>query len=214
MIVLFASQKGGVGKSTAAVHTAAAAAQAGRRVALVDADPQGSAAWWHGEREAAQISPSIDLHQVLGQVQDRLYELDDQYDLVVVDVAGRDSEELRSAVTAAGIVVAVFQPEQFDLNTAEHFVSILDRARQSDLNPSLRVHALISRASTHPWSTSVKDARAYLAYYPTLPQLDTVIYDRKAYRDAIVEGLGVTESSNRKAKREFDAFINELEILS
>ena len=44
--VAFALQKGGVGKTTTAVTCAHQAAEAGRRVLLVDADPQGSASSW------------------------------------------------------------------------------------------------------------------------------------------------------------------------
>jgi chromosome partitioning protein len=41
------SRKGGVGKSLLAIHLAVVAQASGRRVLLIDADPQGStAAWW------------------------------------------------------------------------------------------------------------------------------------------------------------------------
>ena len=52
-IVAIISQKGGAGKTTLAVHLAAAAAKAGYRTAVIDLDPQGTAASW-SDRRAAQ----------------------------------------------------------------------------------------------------------------------------------------------------------------
>jgi len=46
------SRKGGVGKTTLAVHLAVLAQQGGQRTLLIDLDPQGSAAAWWRAREA------------------------------------------------------------------------------------------------------------------------------------------------------------------
>ena len=52
--VALVSMKGGSGKTTAAVHIAVAAAQQGLNVAVLDTDPQQSAAKW-GDRRAAAL---------------------------------------------------------------------------------------------------------------------------------------------------------------
>src|SRR3546814_20517655 len=50
MIVALLNQKGGVGKTTLALHLAGQWTRQGRRVLLIDADPQGSALDWSQQR--------------------------------------------------------------------------------------------------------------------------------------------------------------------
>ena len=53
------SQKGGVGKTTIAVHLAVAAAKNGYSVAIIDLDPQATAAQWSDWRAEADPNPVV-----------------------------------------------------------------------------------------------------------------------------------------------------------
>ena len=59
MIVGVLSQKGGVGKTTIAINTAATLALRGQRVLLVDADPQGSSLAWSSARDRDPLFPVV-----------------------------------------------------------------------------------------------------------------------------------------------------------
>ena len=208
MIILIGSQKGGPGKTTVAVNLAVEFAQQGKDVCLVDADPQRSAARWHADREEQQRTPAVACVEKLGNINQTLQDLASRYDVVVVDVAGKDSREMRTGMVAADTLVVVVRPSQLDLDTLEHMTEVIDQAL--DLNPSLDVRGLITQAPSNPSITERHDAGEYLADYPRIRPLDTVIHERKAYRDVIGEGLGVVEWINPKAKNEIQALAAEL----
>lgn len=208
MIRLIGSQKGGPGKSTIATNLAVAYARAGRDVALVDGDRQRSTARWYADRVENGHEPAIACLEKLDNMRETLIDLNGRYDEVIVDVAGRDSKEMRTAMLAAHQMIVTVRPSQLDLDTLDHMSEVVADAQI--YNPHLEVFGLITQAPTHPGVSESTDAGEYFADFPALPPLRTVIYERKAYRDVIPEGLGVLEWTNRKAAAEITALMEEI----
>ncbi|MBE0436411.1 MAG: AAA family ATPase [Methylomicrobium sp.] len=208
MIILIGSQKGGCGKSTTAVNVCAELAGRGHDVVLVDADRQCTAANWAMDRAENTKLAKVHCVQKYENIRETLLDLDKRYEYVIVDAAGRDSRELRTGMTAAHVLIVPFRPSQPDLDTLPNMQEIITQAK--DLNPSLKVFGLITMAPTNPVIHEEADARECLNDYPEINLLSTMIRDRKVYRDAMSEGLGVVEMDNPKAKAEIKKIVVEV----
>jgi len=198
MIVLLGSQKGGCGKSTLATNLAAALAHSAD-VVLLDADSQGTSAQWSQDREDTDL-PKVTCVQKYGNVTKTIKDLAGKYDHVVIDAGARDSQELRTALLAADLVLCPFRPSQADVDTASQLVDVTTAAK--DFNKGLQVSAVLALCPTNPVVKETQEARAYLRDIDGLKVLNCHIYDRKVYRDALSTGRGVVESKNKKAAAE------------
>ena len=116
-ILTVAQQKGGVGKTTIAAQLAVAWASAGRSVAVVDVDPQGTMSAWYGLREE-WLGPDdtgltferLDLRR-LAPVAERLAR---DHDFVVIDCPPHAEADTRSAMRVADLVLVPVQPTPID----------------------------------------------------------------------------------------------------
>lgn len=209
MIILLGSQKGGCGKSTIAINIACSLANLGKDVVLVDADPQQNAANWVKDREQTTL-PKVHCIQRYGDIKNTLKDLNQRYEDVVVDVAGHDSKELRTAMLVADVLIVPFRPSQLDLDTLPHLSEVIDQALS--FNDALKVYGLLTLAPTNKANKEIGQANDYLADFPLLKPLMTVIHDRKIYRDVLADGKGVVEANNAKASTEFKALMQELSL--
>jgi len=208
MIILIASQKGGCGKSTIAVNLSAWLANQNRDVVLVDSDRQSTSANWANDRIENVNLKKVNCVQKYDNIRETLLDLAKRYEFVVVDAAGRDSREMRTGLLASDILVVPFRCSQPDLDTLPYMKRVITEAL--DINQSMRVYGLLTIAPTNPVINEVNESKEYFSDFPELKLLNSVICDRKVYRDVMSYGIGVSELDNEKAIDEINSLAEEL----
>jgi chromosome partitioning protein len=195
--------KGGVGKTTLAVHLATmfAAAplggsllRAGGPTLLIDGDPQASAASWSAWRRSdgpqrAEVVHSPTTICLAGRaVYDEGRLVARNFAHTVVDAGGRDSASLRGALLLAERAIVPIGASALDSAALTDLLEIASVAR--DINPDLQIRVLLARVD--PRTRDAGEMLAYLAEQ-RLEVLDARVCERVAYRRAISDGLTVDE---------------------
>lgn len=202
MIVACGGIKGGVGKTTIAVHLAVLATMAGREVLLIDGDSQGSATDFTAiRREMRGGDAGYTSVQLTGAaVRAEGMRLAPKYDEIIVDVAGRDSAGQRSALAMSDLVILPFLPGSFDIWGLEKTLLLLEEARA--YNENLQALALLNRAD--PFSKDNIAALDTVDDIGNIHVLKSRIGNRKAFRTATGQGLIVTELKPADDKAVFE----------
>ena len=123
-VVVFASQKGGSGKTTVSAHLAVEAERAGAGpVALIDTDPQGSMAKWWNARAAD--TPAF-AHVSVPDLERDIKALSAAgYRLIVIDTPPAITSAISEIVSHADLVVLPTRPSPHDLRAVGPTVDIV-----------------------------------------------------------------------------------------
>lgn len=200
MIVTIGNTKGGVGKTTLAIQVALSRALAGRDVWLIDGDRQGTSQTAVAIRSEAGRKPGIACSQyadgpvLRAQVQQQGRKFDD----IIIDAGGRDSTALRAALVLSDVLLVPFQPRSVDVWALADISALLEEVRS--LRDGLRAYAVLNCADPGNASADNADAAAALADHPQLARLDAPVRRRKAFANAVGQGLSVEELVPRDAK--------------
>jgi chromosome partitioning protein len=182
-VISVLAQKGGVGKTTLTLHWAVAAeATAARRVAVIDSDPQGSAASWARRRQKEtpavfQVTESTDLAAAVEACPG------EGFDLVLVDTMPRVERPSVEAARLADLVVIPCGPTILDVEAIAATIAIVQRVDRP---------AVIVLNQGRPGSTVNGQAVELLAGYG-LPVCPAQIMRRASLADAFNDGRAVME---------------------
>jgi chromosome partitioning protein len=179
--IAITSQKGGTGKTTAAVHLATAATLAGYDAVVIDLDPQGSAATWGDDR--GQAAPEV----ISGQASRLSVLLEsaarEGFDLVVVDTGPAADAAARRSAELADLVLIPCRPSSFDLKAIRTTL---------DLVESTRTPAYVVLNAAPIRSRAVNEARDVVTGLNG-KVAPVVICQRAAYGHSVIEGRTAQE---------------------
>lgn len=181
-VIVLASQKGGVGKTTLAAHLAIAAEAAGDGPAvLIDADPQGSlSAWWNvREAQIPALAPTT-----IGDLPAKLAALAAAgYALAVVDTPPAITEAIGAVVRSADLVLIPTRPSPHDLRAVG---STVDLVRAADKPFVFAV------TQAKPNAKLTVQAMAALSEHGAVAP--AIVHDRVDYAGSMIDGRTVQET--------------------
>lgn len=216
-IFAVANPKGGSGKTTVAIILAGEFARHGYSVAIVDADPQGSAYQWRASSVARGQNPQgVDLIRApdadalvaaIDRLQDR--------DVVVIDTPGYYGDVLIQSALRADLVVLPCKVHTFDASQVVRTIRNLEQHAATAQLPMSQHRVLFNEYDSLDRNT--RPLREVVAYLDSerVPVCATALYRRVTFR-TMTSGFGTLyqmsdkDESVRKARYNADQVVREL----
>ena len=190
--IVFASPKGGAGKSTSAVILACELARRGAAVTIIDADPNRPVSVWArrpGRPEGLEVIADVSEESVIDEIEGAAARVP----FVIVDLEGTASMTVAYAISRADLVIIPSQGSQLDAAEAAKAVRLI---RQQEKAFTRRIpHAvLFTRTSAAIRPRTLQHIRGEFEAHG-VPSLQTQMHEREAFR-AIFSFGGTIDSLN------------------
>jgi chromosome partitioning protein len=205
MIIVIANSKGGVGKSTVAVHLAAWLNDQGHRVILADCDSQQSSSEWIREaapqvRTVRLDNPDVILNELPVLAQDA--------DFVVADGPGSQTETSRALLLRADLAIVPCKASMLEVRALAKATDVLRQAQDIRAGQPKAVIVLSMVGKNYRLTKDMKEAAAALH----LPMASTPLILRQVFADAPGQGAVVGKLGSRahEAAHEVDKLFREI----
>ncbi len=205
MIIAIVNSKGGVGKSTLAVHLAGWLSEQGYSVTLADCDSQGSSSVW-----VAEAVPNVNAVRLTtpNEILNQLPTLEGEADFVIADGPGSNSETSRALLLRADFAIVPCKASMLEVRALAQATEVLRQAQDiREGIPEAKI-VLSMVGANYRLTRDMKEAAAAL----DLRVAKTAIVLRQVYADApgqraLVWGLG---ARGREAGTEIRSLFREL----
>ncbi|NHZ44694.1 hypothetical protein [Massilia aquatica] len=175
MIVAIASIQGHALKALLAANLAVLRARSGRTICMIDVDPCRSAYRWSCERSAAGQRPSVPTRTLDARSLAReIDNLSAGFSDLLINTGEVETQEARSALIAARVVLVPVQVGDVDLDSRYPLIARLNSARM--FNPSLKVLFVIVSDGPAPSPQQLAAVRLYVAHVMSATLVATVLH--------------------------------------
>jgi chromosome partitioning protein len=200
-VIVFASPKGGAGKSTSAVILATQLALKGATVTAIDADPNKPVSQWArrpGKPENLTVIGDISEASIIETIEDAAR----RTTFVVVDLEGTASMTVAYAISRADLVIVPTQGSQLDAFEAAKAVKLI-RQQEKAFGRSIPYALLFTRTNAAIRPRTLQHIREEFQKHK-VPSLRTQMHEREAFKaifsfGGTLESLDATQVSNRDA---------------
>jgi len=207
-VITLATSKGGAGKSTLARNLAAHWVNLGMKVAIVDADPQGSIIGRHDpEGELKKLTVIAEPEET---VQHLVEDIKNAYDIVIIDTGGFRNRTTVRAILASDLAIIPLKPSADDVAGALETHRLIEEINDIPEKVGKKTKYRMILTMTQQGTVISKHVRTELEQLGYL-LLKSEMYHRVAYPETAIKGLSpcITDPEG-PAARDVANIINEL----
>ena len=208
--IVFASPKGGAGKSTSAVVLATELALRGAEVVIIDADPNRPVSNWAqrpGRPETLTVLSEVTEASIIDEIEAAATRVP----FVIVDLEGTASMTVAYAISRADLVIVPTQGSQLDAAEAAKAIRLV-RQQERAFGRRIPYAVLLTRTSAAIRPRTLQHIREEMARNE-VPVLNTQMHEREAFR-AIFSFGGALRGLNSRQVGGLEAAVGNAQALA